>query len=485
MTTTTKHPVIESPVPRSFTWARIVALPAAVCAALVVLVAPGALGAPLGGHHSEPRTSRDSWAGLRLPTKELISRTLGRDDRAFATIPSRGGFTAMNARQRLVARFSRTGVLVRSGAARVGLSLDGYGYESRLGTLRAGPPAAHANRVEYQHGPVREWYANGPLGLEQGFTIEAPPVGPQAGPLTLALALSGNVAAALSRHSGTVTLTRGGTSLAYRGLAASDARGRSLPAWLQLRGRQLLLRVNTVGAHYPLTVDPFIQQAKLTGSGGAGIGFSVAVSGDTVVAGDPNAKVGSNADQGAVYVFTEPASGWANATETAQLTASNGTASDSLGYSVAISGNTVVAGAPNFNSPGKAYVFTKPASGWASETQAAELTSPDGVTDNEFGFSVGVSGNTVVVGEPLTAVAGTVNQGAAYVFTEPASGWASESPTAELTASNGGYEDQLGWSVAVSGGTVVAGAPFAKLGSSTSTGAAYVFVMPGSGWANA
>jgi hypothetical protein len=451
----------------------------AVGAALVMLVAP------VGGHRVASRTLRGSWAGLPLPAKALISRTLGGGDRTFGTIRSRGGFTAMNARQHLVARFSRTGVLVRSGAEQVGLSLDGYGYEGRLGSVAAVPPVAHANRVVYRRGPVREWYANGPLGLEQGFTVEAPPAGPRVGPLTLALDLSGNVPASLSRGGGAVTFTRGGASLAYRGLTASDARGRALPAWLQLRGRQLLLHINAAGARYPLTVDPFIQQAKLTGSGGAGTGSAVAVSGDTVVAGDPCAKVGSNTCQGAVYVFTEPASGWANATETAQLTASNGAAFDSLGSSVAIAGNTVVAGAPNFNSPGKAYVFTEPSSGWANETQAAELASPDGVTDNEFGWSVGVSGNTVVVGEPLAAVGGTTNQGAAYVFTEPSSGWANETPAAELTASNGGFEDQLGWSVAVSGGTVVAGAPNARPGSTSSVGAAYVFAEPSSGWSNA
>ena len=435
-----------------------IGLSVAVGAVLVVSVAPA------GGHRVASRTSQGSRAGLPLSAKALISRTLGGGDRTFGTIPSRGGFTAMNARQNLVARFSRTGVLVRSGAARVGLSLDGYGYDGRLETLAAVPPVAHANRVVYRRGPVREWYANGPLGLEQGFTVDAPPAGQQAGPLTLALALSGNVRAPLSRRARAVTFTGGGASLAYRGLAASDARGHPLPVWLQLRGRQLLLRIDAAGARYPLTVDPLIQQAKLTGSGGAGIGSAVAVSGDTVVAGDPCAKVGSNVCQGAVYVFTEPASGWANATETAELTASDGAAFDSLGSSVAISGNTVVAGAPTLNSPGKAYVFTEPASGWASETQAAELASPDGVADNEFGWSVGVSGDTVVVGEPLAAVGNTTNQGAAYVFTEPSSGWASEGPAAELTASDGGFEDQLGWSVGVSGDTVVAGAPNAKLG---------------------
>jgi FG-GAP repeat len=115
--------------------------------------------------------------------------------------------------------------------------------------------------------------------------------------------------------------------------------------WLQLRGRQLLVSINAAGARYPVTIDPVIQQARLTASDGAAnnqLGFSVAVSGDTIVAGAPFATIGAingiggNAGQGAAYVFVKPASGWANATETARLTASDGAANDQLGFSVAV-----------------------------------------------------------------------------------------------------------------------------------------------------
>ena len=70
---------------------------------------------------------------------------------------------------------------------------------------------------------------------------------------------------------------------------------------------------------------------------------SVSISGNTVVVGAADATVGGNSDQGAAYVFTEPGSGW---TQTAKLTASDGAANDCFGYSVSISGNTVVVGAP-------------------------------------------------------------------------------------------------------------------------------------------
>ncbi|MGZ4248082.1 MAG: hypothetical protein ACXVUE_07215 [Solirubrobacteraceae bacterium] len=184
---------------------------------------------------------------------------------------------------------------------------------------------------------MTEWYANGPLGLEQGFTLGARPAGRRAGPLTLSLAVSGNVRGKLSRRADAVTFTRPGVSLAYRGLIATDARGRQLPAGIELRDGVLLIRVYDRGARYPLRIDPFVQQAKLTASDGATndfLGNSVAVDGNTVVAGAPGATVNGHAIQGAAYVFVKPAGGWANATETARLTASDGAAGDDLGISV-------------------------------------------------------------------------------------------------------------------------------------------------------
>jgi hypothetical protein len=392
--------------------------------------------------------------------------------------------------QRLRARFGRDGVSVTSGGLSVGLSVRAYGYGALLHPLAAVAPRAQANLVLYRRAALSEWYANGPLGLEQGFTISAPPAGRRAGPLTLALALSGNSRGELSISGRQVTFTRGRASLAYRGLVATDARGRTLRAWMGLRGNQLMLRISDAGASFPIKVDPFVQQAKLTASDGAAtdlLSHSVAVSGDTIVTGAPFAKIGANTFQGAAYVFTKPATGWANATEAAKLTASDGGPFDQLGWTVALSGDTVVAGAPDAKvgsnpNQGAAYVFTKPASGWASETEAAKLTASDGAADDDLGTSVAVSGDTVVAGAPDAKVGSNPNQGAAYVFTKPASGWASETEAAKLTASDGGSFDQLGASVAVSGDSVVAGAPGARVGPNTGPGAAYVFTKPASGW---
>jgi hypothetical protein len=267
-----------------------------------------------------------------------------------------------------------------------------------------------------------------------------------------------------------------GVSLAYRGLVASDALGRQLPARIELRGDRLLLRIDDRGARYPVRVDPFVQQAKLTASDGApgdelGSLSAVAVSGDTVVAGGGARR--------ATYVFVKPAAGWADETQAAKLTTSDGGGGDILGFSVAVDGDTVVAGAPDAlrngkGSLGEAYVFVKPAGGWADETEAAKLTASDGVAFDNFGIAVGVSGDTVVAGAPKVA-ASPQGQGAVYVFRKPAGGWADETEQEELTASDGAAGNELGISAGVSGDTVVAGAPDATVNGNANQGAAYVF----------
>src|SRR5205085_3257056 len=99
----------------------------------------------------------------------------------------------------------------------------------------------------------------------------------------------------------------------------------------------------------PIIVDPIIQLSELTASDGQlsdqpRLGVSVAISGNTVVAGAPGAQIGQTVGQGAVYVFVKPTNGWTNLTQTAKLTASDGGYVEGLGQAVAISGDTIIAG---------------------------------------------------------------------------------------------------------------------------------------------
>ena len=163
-----------------------------------------------------------------------------------------------------------------------------------------------------------------------------------------------------------------------------------------------------------------------------------------------------------MHVFTKPASGWANLTETAKLTAPDGQASDCFGYSVAISGNTIVVGALDATvggntAEGAAYVFTEATAGWTgAPAETAKLTASDGVVGGYFGDAVAISGNTVVVGALDATVGSNATEGAAYVFAEPKLGWAGTlTQTAKLAPSDGAANDYFGYSLAISGNTVV------------------------------
>jgi hypothetical protein len=143
----------------------------------------------------------------------------------------------------------------------------------------------------------------------------------------------------------------------------------------------------------------------------------VAISGDTVVAGTPNISPNGISHAGGVFVWVKPAAGWSNMPPTAELTASNGNKNASLGVFVGINSAVIVAGAPAATvssnpQQGAVYVFNKPASGWKNATESAELTTSGGTPASLFGFSVGLSRGTIVGGAPFIN-SGT---GAAYIF---------------------------------------------------------------------
>ena len=226
------------------------------------------------------------------------------------------------------------------------------------------------------------------------------------------------------------------------------------------------------------------QVAELTASDGKEgdiFGVSVAISGDTIVVGAGNATVNGNRGQGAAYVFVKPPSGWSNMTETAKLTSSDGLPDGSFGDATALDGNTVVIGSSFFqNAQGTAYIFVKPQSGWSDMTQTAELTASDAGPDNDFGAAVSISGTTVVVGAHQDNASNDAGPGAAYVFVEPPSGWTNMTQTAKLRASDGVDGDQFGGAVSISGNTVAVGARQHDV----ARGRAYVFVEPAGGWVN-
>ena len=205
----------------------------------------------------------------------------------------------------------------------------------------------------------------------------------------------------------------------------------------------------------------------------------------------PSTRSGTNFRQGEAYVFVKPTAGWANATESLQLRASDGVANDGLGRSVAISGDTVIVGAAGHQvatnqGQGAAYVYLKPTTGWGTTgtiaDQNVELTASDGAANDQFGSAVSTTGAMVAVGAPAHQV-GLTHRGAAYVFVKPLFGWPNTTTqTAELTATDGATNDQLGVTIAASDDTVVVGSPFHQVATNQAQGALYVFAKPGATW---
>ncbi len=450
---------------------------------------PGRAAAPLDARgHAGPLVSG--------PIEALLSRSLGADSRRYWISRLRGSSPDM------VLQFSRSGVSVSTRLGKLGLSLGGVSRGQAVDAVAPANPLSARNRVVFRHGALDEWYLNGPAGLEQGFTFATRPLPGRGGPLTLTLNMSGDLSATLDRAgAGTSLLLRdsqGADALRYGDLTVTDRAGRTVPARLTLRGRQLAIEIDDRSAVYPLTVDPFVQVAELSASHGANndaLGSSMAMSGNTLVVGAPDASSG----EGAAYVFVEPPSGWTNATETAKLTDPDGKTGDHFGATVAISGNTVVVGAPDASNgtltkQGAVYVFQPRSGGWSAGPPGtqARLFDPAEKAGVLFGSSVAISGNTIVAGAPaatLTTKSNTgatineANAGAAYVFVEPLTGWQPDTPSAAtLAAATPVAGAQLGSSVAISGDTAVAGAPMLQVGANSQQGEVALFVKPASGW---
>jgi hypothetical protein len=239
-------------------------------------------------------------------------------------------------------------------------------------------------------------------------------------------------------------------------------------------------------------------------------GFAIAISGDTLVVGAPyeaSNAIGGETDNsaynaGAVYVFTRSGSAWS---QQAYLKASNAEADDNFGYSVAISGDTLVVGAYGEDSnaiggeldnstleSGAVYVFTRSGSVWSQQAYI-KASNPD--VEDYFGGDVAISGDTLIVaapGEDGNATGGQTDNsangaGAVYVFTRSGGAWSQQ---AYLKASNTEADDNFGRSLAISGETLVVGASYedgnATGGqtdnSANDAGAVYVFIRSGSAW---
>jgi hypothetical protein len=225
------------------------------------------------------------------------------------------------------------------------------------------------------------------------------------------------------------------------------------------------------------------QTALLTASDGAAgdqLGTIVGISGNTIVASAPLSS-GPSGRQGAVYVFQRPQSGaWVDTDRFAsKLTASDGQIDDYFGEAAAVGDNGSLIGAGTIRGcytqqQGHAYVFVRPSTrGWpASMTQTAELTPSDRGSEGCFGDGIAVGEGLVVVGSPLNTT-NTFEDGSAYTFSEPSTGWADMSAPSSMLGGSG--SSLFGFGISIGGRTIAVGARNTTVNGITGAGAVYLF----------
>jgi hypothetical protein len=209
-------------------------------------------------------------------------------------------------------------------------------------------------------------------------------------------------------------------------------------------------------------------------------GRSVAVSADTMVVGSPFHDTLGGADAGSAYIYTRANGDW---TLQQQVMASNGAVNDRFGHAVDIDSDTVVVGAPLENSTaprkdaGAAYAFFRNGTVWS---QQARLLAFDRFAQDHFGRWVSVDGDTIAVGSPGDDLTnGRTDAGSTYVFVRSGTTWSHQQ---KLTAADALAGDAFGFRVDINGDTIAVGAPDDDTTVGSNAGTAHVFVRTGTTW---
>ncbi len=404
--------------------------------------------------------STTNMASLPQEAQYAVSESLGRDDPSYAMAASGDGYTLGNATNQYVGSIDAGGLRVASGSDTWSLTVRGIGYGDSLQMLGDAQTTSTGNRVEFDYGGITQWFVNGPFGLQQGFTLAQRPSGSAGGgPLTVDLALGGDLTATADAGGRSVTLARadGSSALSYGGLIAYDATGKSIPADITVittaDGDSLSIRVDDADAVYPLVIDPLVQQARFKESivNPTAIAFSASADGRFIaVSVQPQYhSVTFDPEPARVYVYMRTESTWV---QTARLTVPGIGLYEWFGYSVAISaeGTTLAVGFPRFSggpSPSSVYVYARSGTDWSHVQTLVASDEPAGDT---LGSSVAISGNgdVIVSGAPARLlVDGAGSGGAAYVFTRTDGSWVETIKLAPITYPS---LEEFGGSVAVS-----------------------------------
>ncbi|MEO7046964.1 MAG: FG-GAP repeat protein [Ferruginibacter sp.] len=225
----------------------------------------------------------------------------------------------------------------------------------------------------------------------------------------------------------------------------------------------------------------WVQKSPLTASDGDVLdyfGYSVSINGNYAIVGAYGKTVGANGSQGKAYIYYYDGTTWV---QQATLTAGDGAAQDQFGYSVSISGSYAIVGAVNKtvganSAQGKIYIYHYTGTAWI---QQAALTGSDGVANDIFGTSVSISGSYAIVGAINKTVGANIAQGKIYIYHYNGTTWLQQ---VALTAGDGAASDNFGYSVGISGSYAIVGAVAKTVGANTGQGKAYIYYYNGTTW---
>ena len=388
---------------------------------------------------------------------------------------------ASHPRQQYRAEFRDDGACVTSSAGgwSLGLKLVAFGAEGKTTEVGTATRHAEGRRVEYRRNGIVEWYVNGDAALEHGFRIAEESAGGSE-KLQLILDCGGGLPLTASSDGAAVEFldATGKPAMTYAKLMAYDALHQALPAHMAIGEQGLTINVDARDAVYPVVIDPELHNdAKLIPLDEqyhSYFGRAVDIDGSTLVVGAHNYDI-AGSGSGAAFVFERNGTEWQ---PQAKLSPSDGAIGDAFGWAVTVHGDTLVAGAQNDNdngsSSGSAYVFVRTGALWS---QQAKLLPDDGDNNDIFGNTVDIDGDTVVVGAPWDEDNGS-SSGSAYVFVRSVTVWSQQE---KLLPSDGAASDQFGSSVSISGDTVIVGAQY-DADQGDDSGSAYVFVRSGGVW---
>jgi|GEM_PF-5048319 len=381
--------------------------------------------------------------------------------------------------------------------------------------------------LEYRN-RIAEWYRWDQQGVEQGLTLSQPLDSDTSRPLYFDYDLGTHYRARQQGEDVILQHQSSGRQIHFGHLVAFDSHGKRLPAWMQATETGFRLALNDQGAAYPIIIDPYFSEvtdlqepglangeimgqgmdqegdllavgtyqrvllyqknaqqgwdriATLTGpEASVRFGLFVKIENDVVVVSDHACNTSGASSAGIVYVYQKPAGGWADTSiPTAELTPTTSSANQMFGIGLDVEGDTVVVSGSGSDA---AWVFEKPAGGWANMHETAKLAD-----NTEPGFK----NRNVAIRNDIIYVAGYTNNnatnppldntGEVHVYNRSGLHWTDQNPDTRLQASVSG-DDRLGDELLTDGNSVYVSATN-KTVQGTRAGAVFIFEMPVSGW---